>query len=75
METESGTQPRALAPNHRASSDAVPAAPALPPLRVSGLLVAKADLVRALQVYVPQLIDVVALDGESFALTLTAPNT
>ncbi len=54
METESGTQPRALAP-----------------LRVSGLVVAKADLVRALQVYVPQLVDIAVIDGEHFVLELT----
>ncbi|MGH2459300.1 MAG: hypothetical protein ACRDIY_10595 [Chloroflexota bacterium] len=69
MELESGTPPHAPARNGAAPATA-PAAPTLPPLRVSGLVVTKADLVRALQVYVPQLVDVAALDGESFVLTL-----
>ncbi|MGH2461756.1 MAG: hypothetical protein ACRDIY_23120 [Chloroflexota bacterium] len=67
METASGTERHALARNETS-----PAESALPPLRVSGLVVAKADLVRALRVYVPQLVDIAALDGESFVLTLTA---
>src|SRR5712692_5627077 len=42
----------------------------LPPLVVSGLVVTKADLLAALRVYVPQVVDVGPLDGERFVLSL-----
>lgn len=42
-----------------------------PPLRVSGLVVAKADLVAALRAFVPALVDLsVTEDGEHFWLVL-----
>lgn len=44
--------------------------PAVPPLAVSGLVVAKADLVAALRLFVPQLVDVAALDDGRFVLGL-----
>lgn len=47
-----------------------PAPPAVPPLAISGLVVAKADLVAALRLYVPQIVDVHALDGGQFVLSL-----
>lgn len=46
------------------------APPAIPPLAISGLVVAKADLVAALRIYVPHLVDVGVLDGERFVLGL-----
>ncbi len=53
---------------------AIPAEPnpiALEPLAVRGVVVEKAALIRALQVYVPQLEDLAAFeDGERFLLTL-----
>jgi hypothetical protein len=43
--------------------------PALPPLRVSGVVVRKQDLIAALRVYLPELRDVqVTDDGEQFWL-------
>jgi len=41
---------------------------ALPPLTISALLVTKADLIRGLRVYLPQLADIEALDGDRFLL-------
>jgi hypothetical protein len=55
----------------RAPLDAGPATrddPSLPPLVVSGLHVAKADLIAALRFYVPQLTDLRQLDDGSFIL-------
>jgi hypothetical protein len=49
------------------------AAPAIPPLGVSGLIVAKADLLAALRLYVPQLVDITPLDAARFELALIAP--
>jgi len=46
------------------------AGPAIPPLAISGLVVAKADLVAALRLYVPQLVDVGVLDDGRFVLSL-----
>lgn len=46
------------------------AAPAIPPLAVSGLVVTKAALVAALRLYVPQVVDIEPLDGEGFLLRL-----
>lgn len=43
---------------------------ALPPLAVSALMVTKADLIRALRVYVPHLADLEPIDGERFLLTV-----
>ena len=42
------------------------------PLNVSGLVVTRADLVAALRIYVPQLVDIALLDGERFLLSLVA---
>lgn len=42
----------------------------LPPLAVSGLVVTKAALVRALRVYVPQLVDLEPLEGGRYMLRL-----
>lgn len=47
-------------------------APAIRPLNVSGLVVAKADLVAALRLYVPQTVDIESLGGERFLLVLAA---
>jgi hypothetical protein len=47
-----------------------PHGPALPPLAVSALMVTKADLIRALRVYVPHLADLEAIDGDRFLLSL-----
>jgi len=46
------------------------AGPAVPPLAVSGLVVARADLVAALRLYVPQLVDFDAVDGGRYVLSL-----
>lgn len=52
-------------------SAALPATgPAIPPLAVGGLVVSRAALVAALRLYVPQLVDVEALDGGRFLLHL-----
>lgn len=49
----------------------VSSAEPLPPLRVSGLVLRKADLIAALRVYVPNLADLaVTEDGEYFWLLL-----
>ena len=40
----------------------------LPPLTVSALMVTKADLIRGLRVYLPQLADIEPLDGDRFLL-------
>jgi len=60
------------------SSPSEPQAPAnapptvsVPPLNVTALVVTKADLVNALRIYVPQLMDVAPLDGNRFLLGLT----
>jgi len=56
-----------------AVNGAQPAPPAAPlqPLRVSGVVVRKADLIEALRVYVPALEDVqVTEDGDHFWLML-----
>jgi hypothetical protein len=42
----------------------------IPPLAVSGLLVSKAALLEALRLYIPQLIDLVLVEGGRFLLTL-----
>jgi hypothetical protein len=60
-------------PDRGSRQDAAPSEPvrqvALEPLRVSGVVVRKADLIRALQVYVPGLSDLqVTEDGEHFWL-------
>lgn len=46
--------------------------PGFAPLAVSALMVTKADLIAALRVYVPQLSDIEAIDGERFLLSLDA---
>lgn len=44
---------------------------ALPPLRISGVVVKKADLVEALRIYVPSAVDIQAFeDGENFLVVL-----
>ena len=53
------------------ASSQPPAAP-LPPLTVSALMVTKADLIAALRVYLPQLSDIEAIDGERFLLSVGA---
>jgi hypothetical protein len=51
------------------------AGPALPPLRVAGIVLAKRDLVAALRVYLPALRDVQCTeDGEHFWLWLGEPD-
>lgn len=47
--------------------------PAIPPLIASGLVVKKGDLVAALRLYVPQLVDIRQTDDESFILDLLTP--
>jgi len=47
----------------------------LPALPVSGLVVARRDLVRALQVYVPQLTDVQELPDGRFILVVGEAST
>jgi hypothetical protein len=44
--------------------------PAIPPLNVTGLVVTKADLIKALRIYVPQLVDITSLDDDRFLLSL-----
>jgi hypothetical protein len=57
------------APQGGAAANGVPMTG--PGLRVSGLLVTKADLIAALQTYVPGLVDIaVTEDGERFVLML-----
>lgn len=43
---------------------------ALPPLAVSGLVITKDALVEALRIYMPQLVDVVAVEGSRFLLSV-----
>ncbi|MFN8637439.1 MAG: hypothetical protein U0893_26605 [Chloroflexota bacterium] len=57
----------------RSSAASEAPAPALPPLTVSALLVTKADLISALRVYLPQLTDLEAIDGERFLLSVVEP--
>ena len=45
-------------------------APALPPLALSGVVVAKADLVAALRLWVPGLTDLAPLGDDQFLLRL-----
>ena len=47
---------------------------ALPPLTVSALMVTKADLIAALQVYLPHLTDVEAIDADRFLLSVGQPS-
>jgi hypothetical protein len=49
------------------------AGPAVPPLLITGLVVTKADLLAALRLYVPQVTDITALDGERFVLCVAPP--
>lgn len=42
----------------------------IPPLHVAAIVVAKSDLITALQIYVPQLTDVTVLDADRFLLSL-----
>ena len=45
----------------------------LPPLKISGIVVKKADLVAALRIYVPTVIDIQPFeDGENFFVVLGA---
>ena len=61
---ERGGHPRARVPTDPE------AGPAIPPLAISGPVVAKADLVAALRLYVPQFVDFSVLDAERFILSL-----
>lgn len=45
-------------------------APAIPPLRVTSLVVTTADRAAALRIYVPQLVEITPLDGVRFRLRL-----
>jgi hypothetical protein len=42
----------------------------LAPLAVSGIVITKAALIAALQIYMPQLVDVVPIEGERFYLSV-----
>ncbi|MBI2316499.1 MAG: hypothetical protein HY534_01880 [Chloroflexi bacterium] len=42
----------------------------IPPLHVAAVVVEKSDLIKALQIYVPQLTDVTVLDPDRFLLSL-----
>lgn len=44
----------------------------VPPLVVRGLVVTKADLVRALSLYLPHLVDIDQIDANRFVLTVDA---
>jgi hypothetical protein len=49
----------------------------LPPLTINALMVTKADLVQALRVYLPNIADIEAIDGDRFLLSVsgdTIPN-
>jgi len=64
------TRRRRQVPANGLASNEAQLAP-LPPLRVSGVVVRKADLIEALRLYVPGLLDVqVTEDGEQFWLML-----
>lgn len=54
----------------RAEAGGADTPPALPPLAVSALMVTKADLIAALRVYLPQISDIEALDGDCFLLSV-----
>ena len=62
------TTDRPAAPAEASPPAAEP--PRLPPLLVSALMVTRADLVTALRVYVPNLIDVELIDGDRFLLNV-----
>jgi hypothetical protein len=52
------------------ASDDVPAGDvSMAPLAVSGLVITKAALIAALQIYMPQLVDVVPIEGERYYLS------
>lgn len=49
-----------------------PASPLqLPPLTISALMVTKADLIAALRIYLPNIADVEAINGDRFLLTVS----
>ena len=74
MNTDSTGGPQdARFPVAPADQGVLPVGPAIPPLNITGLVVAKADLVNALRIYVPQLADITVLDNECFLLSLTPP--
>ncbi|MCL4459007.1 MAG: hypothetical protein M1577_03745 [Chloroflexi bacterium] len=64
-------QREVAAPGEETAPPGLPMGPAIPPLNVTGLVVTKADLVKALRIYVPQLFDIISLDDGRFLLSLT----
>ncbi|MCL5075749.1 MAG: hypothetical protein M1136_08930 [Chloroflexi bacterium] len=64
-------QREAAAPGEGTILQGLPMGPAISPLNVTGLVVTKADLVKALRIYVPQLFDITSLDDGRFLLSLT----
>lgn len=72
VKTESDLEELARVPVEMRSPADSPTGQSIPPLRMAGLVILKVDLIRALRVYVPQLSDVTALDGDAFMLRVTA---
>ena len=70
MPVSSSQKEAAPAPGEVAARQNVPVGPAISPLNVAGLVVTKVDLIAALRIYVPHLIDIALLDGERFVLSL-----
>ena len=61
-----------LAPRDGLAPVGLPAGPAVPPLNVTGLVVSRFDLVRALRFYVPQIVDLTPLDANRYLLSLNS---
>ncbi|MCL4459663.1 MAG: hypothetical protein M1136_01905 [Chloroflexi bacterium] len=59
------------APSKGTTPQGLPVGPAIEPLIATGLVVTKANLVKALRIYVPQLVDITSLNDERFLLSLT----
>jgi len=57
---------------HQSSNGTEPPAPPvqLPPLNITGMVVAKADLIASLRIWVPQLTDIAPLGDDRFILTV-----
>jgi hypothetical protein len=61
--------PATMPPRNEASDEVVAVDTSITPLAVSGLVITKAALIAALQIYMPQLVDVAPIEGERFYLS------
>jgi hypothetical protein len=59
-----------MPPSDEASDEGAEGGASLAPLAVSGIVITKAALIAALQIYMPQLVDVLPIESERFYLSV-----